>query len=40
MGDPVPLRAETLDALAERGVAVPAYDRAGLVPRLVHIGRW
>jgi mannitol 2-dehydrogenase len=34
----VPLRSGTLDALRERGLTVPDYDRTGLLPRIVHIG--
>ena len=36
--DPVRLDADALRVLAERGVGVPRYDRAALVPRIVHIG--
>lgn len=36
--DPIRLDAESLGVLAERGVDVPEYDRAALVPRVVHIG--
>ncbi len=34
----LPVAADTLSALAERGLAVPDYDRAALRPRIVHVG--
>lgn len=36
--DSVRLGAASLSMLAGRGVGVPTYDRAALVPRIVHIG--
>lgn len=35
---PLPLRPANLDAIAARGVAVPAYDRSRLTARIAHIG--
>ncbi len=35
---PVELGADVLDQLGRRGLTVPAYDRARLVPRIVHVG--
>jgi ABC-type sugar transport system ATPase subunit/mannitol-1-phosphate/altronate dehydrogenase len=35
---PVPLADATLPTIASLGVAVPHYDRAALVPRILHIG--
>jgi mannitol 2-dehydrogenase len=35
---PIPLGESTLPAIADRGVAVPRYDRATLVPRILHVG--
>ena len=34
----VRVHSETLDAIAARGILVPTYDRAGLVPRSLHLG--
>lgn len=36
--DPVRLTTEALGVLAGHGADVPGYDRATLVPRIVHIG--
>lgn len=36
--DPIPLRAENLTAIAERGVVVPRYDRAAVTAGIVHLG--
>jgi mannitol 2-dehydrogenase len=35
---PVELGADALDELGRRGLTVPTYDRARLIPRIVHIG--
>ena len=37
-GEPVALSQANLGRIAERGVAVPRYDRAALVPGIVHFG--
>lgn len=36
--DPIPLRAENLEAIAACGVAVPAYDRSAVTAAVVHLG--
>ncbi|WP_156225055.1 mannitol dehydrogenase family protein [Pseudactinotalea suaedae] len=35
---PIPLRSDTLAAIAERGVAVPGYDRSTVTAGIVHLG--
>jgi len=35
---PVPVKESNLEAIALLGVAVPAYDRSGLTPRVLHVG--
>jgi mannitol 2-dehydrogenase len=32
------VRSEILEAIAARGISVPAYNRAGLLPRILHLG--
>ena len=36
--EPIPLRADTLAAIAARGVAVPGYDRSKVTAGIVHLG--
>jgi mannitol 2-dehydrogenase len=35
---PVPLRAQALGAIEAEGIPVPQYERAALVPRILHLG--
>jgi len=35
---PIPLTSATLGALSQAGVAVPAYERRAIAPRIVHVG--